>query len=338
MRLLSSVLVRDHESSIRRQKNSLVVSSNGNRQRIPFEGIDSVVVFGGAHMTLDAIGACADRDIRVAVLRRGGKVRWIASTPTRGNVNLRSAQHDLSQNEAKRLEACRYIVGGKIQNSLRVVSRWRRDAEPATRSRLQHVEHRIAVSLERLESSPTDNHVRGVEGDAARSHFTAAGIVLAKGDLRFGARTRRPPLNPVNAALSFAYGLLLTECAGAIEASGLDPQIGFLHRARSGRSSLALDLMEEFRPLSDRFVISAIRRSQISVSDFEDAPGGAVYLSDTGRRRFFELWEEHKSSSWPHLHLGRDVERWALPTVQATLMARYVRGDLPVYAPFVGPR
>ena len=135
--------------------------------------------------------------------------------------------------------------------------------------------------------------------------------------------------------LGFCYGLMLTEFIGSIEAVGLDYQMGFFHRPRSGRPSLALDLAEELRPLTDRFVVSLIRRRQVGSESFVEMPGGAVYLTDEGRKQLIKEWERHKESEVQHMILGRRVGRWALPSIQATLLARHLRGDLPAYPPFV---
>ena len=137
--------------------------------------------------------------------------------------------------------------------------------------------------------------------------------------------------------LGFCYGLLVTEFIGALESVGLDHQIGFLHRPRSGRPSLALDLAEELRALTDRFVVTLVRRRQVGPDDFERTPGGGVYLTDDGRSTLISAWEEHKDTEIQHRLLGRPVGRWALPSVQATLLARHLRGDLPDYPPFVLP-
>ena len=154
-------------------------------------------------------------------------------------------------------------------------------------------------------------------------------------DLEFSSRTRRPPRDPVNAMLSFCYALLVTECTGALESVGLDYQMGFFHRPRAGRPSLALDLAEELRALTDRFVVSLVRRRQVGAASFDHTPGGGVYLSDDARTALIKAWEDHKESELPHRILGRPVGRWAIPSVQATLLARHLRGDLTAYPPFV---
>lgn len=335
MRHLNTVYIGEHRAKVTRSKGSLVISKESGKTKLPLEAIDAVTILGGASMTLDAVAACVERGVRVAVLRRSGAVRWMATGPTTGNVALRRAQHRRSDSRTDRLALNRHLVAGKLQNSLRIVRRWARDAGTERRSRIEDRADLIAERIGRLASSPTDDHVRGIEGDAARAHFACLGIVLDGTGFPFVARTRRPPRDPVNALLGFGYGLLITELVGAAESVGLDPQIGFLHGDRAGRPALALDLAEEFRPLTDRFVVSALRRRQFSLDDFEVSPGGGTYLTDDGRSTFLRFWEEHKSDEFHHRVLGRSVERWALPGVQATLLARHLRGDLSVYPPFV---
>ena len=224
----------------------------------------------------------------------------------------------------------------KLQNSRKVVARWARDAKDAELAdQMASRSHDILARVGRLPRAPTPNHVRGVEGDAARIYFGAVRQALSKCELQFSGRRRRPPRDPVNAMLGFCYGLMLTEYIGSIEAVGMDYQMGFFHRPRSGRPSLALDLAEELRPLTDRFVVSLIRRRQVGSDSFVEMPGGAVYLSDEGRKDLIKEWERHKESELQHTVLERHVGRWALPSVQATLLARHLRGDLPAYPPFV---
>ncbi len=335
MRYLNTVYVVEHRTKISLSKGSLLVRGPRGPSRVPLEAIDGVVIIGGASMTLNAIAACVERGVRVAVMRRSGALRWVAGPPVSGNVALRRAQHRASDDAASRLHLCRHFVAGKLQNSHRIVRRWARDSDGDVRARLERRADLIAERIGSLAHAPTDNHVRGIEGDAARAHFACLGAVLESAGWRFTERNRRPPRDPVNALLGFSYGLLVTEITGAAEAVGLDPQIGFLHGDRAGRPALALDLAEELRPIADRFVVGVLRRRQLGPEDFMTTPGGAVYLSDTGRRRFFELWEEHKSANAHHRTLGREVGRWALPTIQATLLARHLRGDLTVYPPYV---
>lgn len=335
MRYLNTIYITEYRARVKYRRGALLVIEPLEKHRIPLEGIDQVILFAG-QITTDAIAECVRKNIRVASLTRSGRIRFIVGGPTRGNVHLRIAQYNASNSADDVLELCRILVAAKLRSTAHVLARWSRDnkdlviiADLARRVKL------IKSSIERIKSAPTPDHVRGIEGDAARLHFGAISRILGKSLLGFEARNRRPPRDPVNATLSFCYSLVTTELSGACDTVGLDPQIGFLHTARSGRPSLALDLAEELRPLVDRFIVGIVRRHQLNNNDFTTTPGGAVYLSDEGRHKLLRFWEEHKNVEHHHPILNRSVGRWALPTVQATLMARYLRGDLPVYPPFL---
>lgn len=336
MRYLNTAYVRNHRARIKIRKGALIISSPENIQRIPLEAIDALVLLGGAQVTSQALEACVRRGVRVSSLRMNGSIRFTVHPKTGGNVHLRSALFQLVSDQKKSLELSKIIVAAKIQNSRKVVERWSRDAKSsedadwlATRGKLIH------QCIQQLPESKTSNHVRGIEGDAARIYFRAIGRVVRPCNFEFTSRTRRPPRDPVNALLGFCYGLLLTECIGASESVGLDYQMGFFHRPRSGRPSLALDLIEEFRTLADRFVVALIRRQQISDHHFTRTSGGGVYLNDDGRTKLLKSWEKHKGTEIRHQLLGKRVGRWALPSIQSTLLARYLRGDLPSYPPFL---
>lgn len=335
MRFLNTVYVTEHRAKIARSKGSLIVTSADGKRRVPLEGVDAVTLIGGAEMTIDAMAACAERQIRVACLRRSGSVRFTVVGPRSGNIHLRVAQHRISADPASSLAIARLVVGAKLQNSRRVILRWAADADGPASDALRRRAALIGERIGRTSSAPTADYLRGIEGDAARAHFAAMRAVLVGTGLSFVERNRRPPRDPVNALLGFAYGMLVTEIAGACEAVGLDHQAGFLHRARSGRPSLALDLAEELRPVTDRLVVTLFRRREMIVDHFTKTPGGATYLSDDGRGVFIRLWERHKSETIEHLLLGRAVDRWTLPSIQGTLLARHLRGDLPCYPPFV---
>lgn len=336
MRYLSTVYVRDHQARLKLQRGALLVSSPEGKRRIPLEAIDAVVLFGGAQVTTQTLDACVRRGVRVTSLTRGGAVRFVVGAPTNGNVHLRLAHYRAVSDEARSLALSKAVVAAKLQNSSHVVARWARDErDPAKAEGLAARGIRIRERVARLISAKSGDQVRGVEGDAARMYFRAVGIALSGGHLEFRARSRRPPRDPVNAMLGFCYGLLVAEAIGGLEGLGLDHQMGFFHRPRSGRPSLGLDLAEELRPLADRFVITLVRRRQIGPDDFVTTPGGGVYLSDEVRTRLLRAWEDHKEGLLQHRVLGRRIERWALPAVQATLLARHLRGDLPAYPPFV---
>ena len=307
-------------------------------QRIPLEAIDALVLLGGAQVTTQALDACVRRGVRVSALQMSGAVRFVVNAATGGNVHLRTALFQAAMDDTWSLVLSKAIVAAKLQNSRKVVDRWSRDEKnPDEAERLAARGKQIRERIPRLAAADTADHVRGIEGDAARIYFRAVGQAVASSDLEFSVRTRRPPRDPVNAMLGFCYGLLVTECIGAVESVGLDYQMGFFHRPRAGRPSLALDLAEELRALTDRFVVSLVRRRQVDPDSFVHMPGGGVYLSDDGRTRLIKAWEEHKEAEIRHQLFSRPVSRWALPSVQATLLARHLRGDLPAYPPFVLP-
>lgn len=336
MRYLNTAYVRSHRAKVGLRKGSLLVSSPEGRQKIPMEAIDAVVMLGGGQITSQALDVCVRRGVRVAALRRSGAVRFVVGGPTGGNVHLRMALYNAVADESRALALSKAIVAAKLQNSRHVVARWARDAgNPADARALSDRASHIKERVSRVMGVSSGDHLRGVEGDAARIYFRALSRVLERSTLSFTVRNRRPPRDPVNALLSFCYGLLVTEIVGAIESVGLDNQMGVFHRPRSGRPSLALDLAEEMRALTDRFVVSLVRRRQVNPSCFEKVPGGAVYLTDTGRTTLLSAWEQHKNNQLTHAVLQKPVGRWALPTIQATLLARHLRGDLPAYPPFV---
>jgi len=233
----------------------------------------------------------------------------------------------------------RLAIAGKLQNSRRRMLRWSWDLPSSTeqfvvRRQIEGIEDRLAA----LGTASDGDTLRGLEGDAARRYFKAMAIHLGWNDalLSFPRRSRRPPRDPVNALLSFTYGLVLTEVIGALDAVGLDPQIGFLHQPRPGRPSLALDLLEELRPsVADRFAVGVLKRSQVTEADFERRAGHAVYLSDDGRRKVLALYDANRARVVVHPLLRQPLPLAQLPAVQATLLARHLRGDLPDYPPYV---
>ncbi|MYE69490.1 MAG: CRISPR-associated endonuclease Cas1 [Gemmatimonadetes bacterium] len=336
MRYLNTVYVRDHMARIGHRRGSLMVRQETGTTRIPLASIDAVVLLGAGQISTDALAACVKRQIRVASLRRSGAMRFVVGGPLSGNVHLRMAQHEAVVSEEHSLAIARSVVAAKLQSSRTMLLRWSRDAtDPSHRRRLSQRAEMVAERIAKVPGTGSADHLRGLEGDAARIYFGGLGQHLSGVGIRFGARTRRPPRDPINALMSFCYGLLTAELVGALNTVGLDHQLGFLHRPRSGRPSLALDLSEELRPLTDRFAVALLTRRQLGTSHFIRTPGGAVYLADDGRDIVLKSWEAHKEKSVAHRILRRPVERWALPTVQATLMARHLRGDLCHYPPFV---
>lgn len=339
MRLLTTLYVTDHRARIGVRAGTILVKSpDGGWERIPIEAVESVVLAGHGEITSDALALCAEKGIQVTSLSRSGRVRFTTTRGIRGNVLLRWRQFQISQDQHASQSIARVIVAGKLGNAERALRRWVTDAPISARRALKRLGLQVREQAERAWSADTGDRLRGCEGSGTRAYFEALALHVerVRPDLRFEKRTRRPPRDPVNAALSYTYGLVLADLGGALESVGLDPQIGFLHELRPGRPALALDLLEEFRPaLADRFAIALLTRRMISDDGFITTPGGACFLSDTGRARLLAAWDEYRSEEVMHPLLERRIPRASLPITQATLMARHLRGDLFAYPPYV---
>lgn len=339
-KLLNTLYVTTQGASLRKDGENLVAEIEGEeRARVPFHLLASVVTFGPIAISPALIGACAAGGIAVVLLDRIGRFQARVEGPVSGNVLLRRAQYRASD---KPEPIVRSIVLGKIANQRSVLMRALRDygEEYAT-----DVSFRIRAAVERLgqvlrqveRADDSLERLRGAEGDAARLYFDVFGHLIRSEEpqLRWQVRSRRPPLDPVNALLSFLYTLLTHDCRSAAEAVGLDPAVGFLHRDRPGRPSLALDLMEEFRPaLADRLALSLINRRQLQAGDFEQREGGAVWLTESGRKTVLTAWQERKKEERTHPFLEEKAPLGLVPFLQAQLLARHLRGDLDVYPPW----
>jgi CRISPR-associated protein Cas1 len=337
MRVTGTLYVTDHRARVAIRRGTIIVEQPSGWQRVPIETLDGVVLTGRAEITNHAIGELVRRGVRIAALSKTGPLRFAVGGPVSGNVHLRIAQLKAAIDPFLTAPVARWVVAGKLQNCRRAMLRWSWDATGLARTVMNDEIAAIGDRLQSLDATIDGDKIRGIEGDASRRYFKCMAIHMGSSDerLTMQRRTRRPPRDPANALLSFTYGLVLSELIGALDVVGLDPPIGYLHRARSGRPSLALDLLEEGRPsLADRFSLAVLTRSQIRPSDFS-VVGDAHYLTDEGRVKLLELYEQYRNEELAHPLLGRRIGRWTLPNVQATLMARYLRGDLPCYPPFV---
>ena len=336
MRVLSTLYVRDHRASVGLQKGALLVSGPDGKTRVPLNALEGVVMLGAGQITTEAMARCVERNIRVCSLRRNGKVRFVVGGPTSGNVHLRVAQLRAATDVASCLALARTFVAGKLQNYRLLLQRWSWDASGLDRDQIVNQQQAIEDRLRALPNARDGDAIRGMEGDGTRRYFKGVAVHLSREHeaFRYVGRSRRPPRDPVNALLSFTYALVLTEITGALESVGLDPQIGFLHGLRPGRPSLSLDLLEEFRPTTaDRFALRMITLHRVREMHFISTIGGAWYLTDDGRQIVLEGYEEFKDEEVAHRLLGKRVPRWSLPAIQATLLARHLRGDLSSYPP-----
>lgn len=309
------------------------------RLRLPLLRLSGIVVFGRVLLSPYLIHQCAEEGRSVVWLGYYGRYKAQVQGPTRGNVLLRRAQHLALSDADHPWQLARQIVAAKLQNSRSLLLRAARDAfAPADRMALAATAERMADVLVRLRETRDLNTVRGAEGEAARAYFVVFDRMIRADSRALGpkGRTRRPPRDPVNAALSFLYALVRSECTSALESVGLDPQVGYLHALRPGRPALALDLMEEFRPvLADRLVLTLFNRRQLRAEHFEDLPGGAVHLTEAGRKAVLTAYQRRKEEAVRHRVVQQKVPVGLIPHVQARLLARHLRGDLADYPPFI---
>ena len=304
--------------------------------RLPIHTIEGLICFGNIMVTPFALGLCGDNRVTVSFLTENGHFMARVTGRQTGNILLRRAQHQASTDAEKISSAARSLVAAKIANARTVLMRFVRDhASQQTAAMIKAIDY-LAGALQELKRPHLIDQIRGIEGDAARLYFQVFDdlILTGKPDFFFRERSRRPPLDNVNALLSFFYSLLAHDCTAACESVGLDPQMGFLHADRPGRPSLALDLMEEFRPwLVDRFVLTLINLGQVKDNDFIKRENGGVEMKEDMRREVIKSWQERKKETIQHPFLGEKVPLGLLPFLQAQLLARWLRGDLDAYPP-----
>lgn len=339
-KLLNTVYVTTEGAALKKDGENLVAEIEGaQKSRVPLHMLASVVTFGPILLSPALIGACAERAITVVLLDRTGRFQARIEGPVAGNVLLRRAQYKAAD---AAVEITRSIVIGKIANQRAVIRRALRDygteMDDPARAALEAASDRMAMILRRVQHrDDTLDLLRGSEGEAATHYFGAFDHLIRSPDaeLRWTSRSRRPPLDAMNALLSFLYTLLTHDCRSACEAVGLDPAVGFLHRDRPGRPSLALDLMEELRaPLADRLALSLVNRRQLRVNDFRRMDGGAVLLTDEARRTVLTAWQERKKEERLHPFLQEKAPFGLVPYLQAQMLARHLRGDLDAYPPW----
>ncbi len=308
-------------------------------QKLPLLNLENILYFGYRGASPALLGACVRNHIGFCFLDQNG--RFLARTCglLRGNILLHKAQYRVSEDEEKSCAAARPMIAAKIFNARTVIMRGARDHSLSVDTELFQAYARDLKQAARdaLNAESLDE-LRGIEGNAAQMYFSLFDqlILTDKTHFFFHERTKRPPLDRVNAMLSFAYTLLAHDCAAALEAAGLDSYTGFLHRDRPGRNSLALDLMEELRSLYvDRFVLTLINNRVIQAAQFRQMEDGAVWLNENGRKVLLAKWQERKREIITHPFLGEKIAWGLIPYVQALLLARYLRGDLDGYPPFL---
>ncbi len=320
---------------------SVAVSLRGQRLiRVPLRNLEAIQTFGWDIAASPQLMAhCAKVGVRIAFCNPHGKLLCNVTGFTPGNVLLRRQQYRMADDAAASLAVAREMVAAKILNARCVLQRGLRDRAESSLPELLRLEAQEAVrdmgrSVQRARQVDSAAGLLGVEGAAAERYFCAFPCLLTAEGFCFDHRNRRPPKDPVNALLSFAYALLSSDCKSALEAVGLDSAVGFYHRDRPGRPGLALDLMEELRaPLADRLALTLLNRRQLSESDFTEDEGGGVRLSDDARRTVLTHWQERKKETLIHPFLQEKITLGMLPHIQARLLAQHVRGALDAYPP-----
>lgn len=319
---------------------NIVVQNDGDIiGRIPLHNLEGIVSFGYRGASPALMGACAERNISLSFLTQHGRFLARVSGPVNGNVLLRTRQYQLAAEPQSSLPIAKMFLIGKIYNGRWSLERAKRDhAMRLNTNKLTVSINQMKTALNMISDTCSKEQLLGIEGNAAKAYFDSFNELILKNEsvFHFDGRTRRPPLDPVNAMLSFIYTLLGNEICSALESVGLDPAVGFLHTLRPGRSSLALDLLEELRaPLADRFVLSQINLGKIGKNDFSQKENGAIYLNDDARKTFLSAWQKRKQETITHPYLKEKLSWGLVPYVQALLLARYIRGDLDAYPPFM---
>jgi len=309
------------------------------RLRVPIHTLGGIVCFGNVLCSPFLLGFCAEKHVAVSFLTEHGRFLACVQGPVSGNVLLRREQYRRADDPQATAEITKFILTGKLANCRTVLQRALRDhGDKVDTKALGEVSARITNHLERLPGESSADVLRGIEGDTAHRYFNVFNhlITSQKEDFIFQERNRRPPLDNVNCLLSFVYTLILHDVRSALETVGLDPAVGFLHRDRPGRPGLALDLMEEFRPfLADRLVLSLINLRKVQKKGFTRMDSGAVFMSDATRKDVLVAYQNRKQEEISHPFLGEKVSIGMLFHIQGMLFARYLRGDLDGYPPFI---
>jgi len=342
-KLLNTIYVTSEDAWLRKDGANLVVEVDGvERGRAPLHMLEGVVGFARTGASPALMAACAEGGIALSFLQPSGRFMARVEGARSGNVLLRRAQYRIADDPPKATNIVRGFVAAKAANQRNVVLRALRDHGPGMADEVRTVvsgaEARLADIGRRAAGADEVDVLRGLEGEAAAQYFSVFDHLVRSNEeaFRFRGRSRRPPLDRVNALLSFLYAVLGHDCRSALEAHGLDPQVGFLHTDRPGRAGLALDLMEELRPvMADRLALSLINRGQLKSSDFIAEETGGVRLVDAARKAVLAAWQERKRDQLRHPFLSETIPLGLLAHVQAQLLARCLRGDLDGYPPFI---
>jgi len=339
-RHLNTLFVTTQGAYLAKEGESVVVKvEKENRLRVPVHTVGGIVCFGNVGCSPFLMGFCAERGVAISFLSENGRFLAKVTGPVSGNVLLRREQYRRADSMDVSANVARAVLTGKLANSRTVLQRALRDhADKIDGEKVSYASRQISGSLQRLKEDVSLDVLRGIEGDAAHVYFNIFDelITSQSEDFFFNERSRRPPMDKVNCLLSFLYTLLMHDVRSALESVGLDPAVGFLHRDRPGRPGLALDLMEEFRPfIADRLALSLINLCQVQKKGFNEAESGAVLMDDDTRKTVLVAYQKRKQDEIMHPFIDEKITIGLLFHIQALLLARYLRGDLDGYPPFV---
>jgi CRISPR-associated protein Cas1 len=319
-------------------ENIVVMKDQNSSTRLPLHNLENIVCFTWQGASPALMGACAERNIGLCFLTPNGRFQARVTGKVRGNVLLRKKQYEVSEKEAQSLPIAASFLLGKIANSRKVLDRAIRDhAMLLNVQSLTSASNFLKETVKVIPSCNSIGDLMGFEGSAAKIYFGVFDqlILQQRQDFFFKERSRRPPLDNMNSLLSFLYTLLANDVASALETVGLDPYVGFLHQDRPGRPSLALDLMEELRPIfADRLALSLVNRKQIIGKGFTQKESGGILMDDDTRKAVLTAWQERKREEIIHPYLKERMPLGLIPHIQAMMLARYLRGDLDAYPPF----
>ena len=339
-RFLNTLYIATQKTYLHKKGDAVeVLLEDKKLATIPMITLDSIVCFGNIYVSPFLLGAAPEHNITISFLSETGKFLARVQGPVAGNVLLRKAQYRVSDDKEKSAHVAKYFITGKIVNQKTVLQRAIRDHKEKIDSvRIQNVIDVLNRNLDKIDSEKDLDKLRGIEGDSAESYFSVFNelITSQKDNFKFEGRNRRPPLDNVNAMLSYVYTLLYHDMISALEVVGLDPAVGFMHRDRPGRLSLALDLMEEFRAFfADRLVLSLINRNEITSDQFETTASGAVIMNDAARKSLINAYQKKKEVVVNHPYVDKKMHLAILFHTQSRLLARYLRGDIDGYPVYI---
>ena len=339
-KLLNTLFVTSEEAYLALEtENVAVYIGEEKKAQYPLLVLESIISFSYKGASPALMGACARNGIQLVFLTPRGRFLARVCGQEQGNVLLRKEQYRLSDDLEKSCRIARNFIFGKVYNQRWVLERTLRDHRMRVDSAaLESASQALAGLLPAIETETDLDALRGLEGEASVRYFRVFDemILNQKADFLFDGRNRRPPTDNMNALLSFAYVLLSNDCASALESVGLDSYVGFMHRDRPGRTSLALDLMEELRaPMADRLCITMVNNRVLQDKHFERQESGAVFLGEDGRKLFLSAWQNKKKEEITHPYLKEKMAWGLVPYVQSLLLARCLRGDLDGYPPFL---